>query len=68
MQANLTKHDMILNEIMAFTGTVVSIAEMKNVSVQDRANAIFLAEGLLHKVMIGYIREAADTALTCSSN
>ena len=68
MQAVVTKHDMILGDIMTFTGVVVSIAEMKNVSVQDRANAIFLAEKILHKVMIGYIRETTDNALTCSSN
>ena len=68
MQAVVTKHDMVLHEIMEFTGAVVSIAQMQGVSNMDKANAILLAERVLHKVMIGYIRETTDNALTCSSN
>jgi hypothetical protein len=62
------KSDMVLAEIMEFTGTVVSIAQMQGVSNMDKANAIFVAEKILHKVMLNYMSEVADNAMSCSSN
>jgi hypothetical protein len=63
-----TKSDMVLAEIMEFTGTVVSIAQMQGVGNMDKANAIFLAEKVLQKVMMNYIVETAEKVLSPSAN
>ncbi len=68
MQAVITKHDLVLHEIMEFTGTVVGIAQMQGVSNIEKADAIFVAEKILHKVMLNYMSEVADNAMACSDN
>ena len=68
MIAVQTKHDMMLNEIMEFTGAVVSIAQMPGVDVVDKANAILLAEQVFHKIIMDNMSNMARTAVACSSN
>ncbi len=63
-----TKSDLVLAEIMEFTGTVVTIAQMQGVGNMDKANAIFLAEKVLQKVMMNYIGETAEKVLSPSAN
>jgi len=63
-----TKSDLVLAEIMEFTGTVVTIAQMEKMSNTDKANAIFWAEKVLQKVMMNYIGETAEKVLSPSTN
>jgi hypothetical protein len=63
-----TKSDLVLAEIMEFTGTVVTIAQMQGVANMDKANAIFLAEKVLQKVVMNYIGETAEKVLSPSAN
>lgn len=52
MITNLTEHDKMMAEIIAFTETVVGVAEMRTVPVKVRAEAIIMAEKIFHKVIM----------------
>ncbi len=63
-----TEHDLVMDDIMAFTGAIVAIAEMKNVHVRDKANAIYLAETVFHKMIMNKIVEKCVNKSIPSAN
>lgn len=68
MQAIATEHEKMMAEIMAFTSTVVGVAEMKTVSTQVRAEAIFMAEQIFHKVIMDKMLEKCVEKSTPCNN
>lgn len=57
MRAAATEYDMMMADIMAFTQTVVGVAEMRNVPANVRAEAIFMAEKIFHKLIMNKLLE-----------
>ena len=63
-----TESDKMLASIMDFTATVVGIASIKNVENSVKAEAIFVAEKLLHKIVMDKIVEkCAKTSTPCQN-
>lgn len=63
-----TQHDLMFDSIMEFTGTVVAIAEMSGVHVRDKADAIFMAEKIFHKIVMDKIVEkCVKTSTPCQN-
>lgn len=52
MRIAATEHDKVMAEIMAFTETIVGVAEMRDIPPVVRADTILLAEELFHKVIM----------------
>jgi len=52
MTTNLTEHDLMMAEIIAFTQTVVGVAEMRTVPASVRAEAIMMAERIFHGLVM----------------
>lgn len=68
MQAIATEHDKMMAEIMDFTQTVVGVTEMKNVPVQVKAEAIFMAEQIFHKlIMSKMIEKCVEKSTPCNN-
>ena len=66
MIALQTEHEKIMAEIMSFTGMVVKISDMLDVPVQLRAQAIFEAEKILHRVIMNkMVEKCAKQAEPC---
>jgi len=68
MIAVKTQHDLMLDAIMEFTGAVVAISEMPGIHARDKANAIFLAEKILHKIIMDKIVEKCEKTSTPCQN
>lgn len=68
MQAVATEHEKMMAEIMAFTSTVVGVAEMKTVPTQVRAEAIVMAEQIFHKVIMDKMLEKCVEKSTPCNN
>ena len=52
-----TESEKILAEIMGFTNTIVGIASMVDIENPVKAQAIFMAEQMLHQVIMDKIVE-----------
>lgn len=68
MVISQTEHDLMMGDIMAFTGAILAIAEMKNVHVRDKANAIYLAESVFHKMIMDKMIEKCESKAIPSTN
>jgi hypothetical protein len=68
MIAVKTQHDLMLDAIMEFTGAVVVIAQMPGIHVKEKAEAIFLAEKVLHKIIMDKIVERCEKTSTPCQN
>lgn len=68
MKAVATEHDKMMLEIMEFTKVVVGVAEMRDVSVNIRAEAIFMAEKLFHKMIMDKMLEKCVEKSTPCNN
>lgn len=65
MKAVLTEHQKVLAEIIAFTDTVIRIAET-NLPSSVRAKAIFKAEQILHsRLMDKLTTKCAEKSVPC---
>lgn len=66
MIAVQTEHEKVMTDIMSFTGIVVKITDMLDVPVSLRAQAIFEAEKVLHKVIMDrMVAKCAKQAEPC---
>lgn len=63
-----TERDNVLADIMDFTATVVGIATMNGVENPVKAKAIFMAEQMLHQVIMDKIVEKCVESTTPSEN
>lgn len=68
MDRNVTQSELVMRDIMEFTQTVVGIAEMREVANPIRAQAIFLAEKVLHKMIMDSILEKCCDMAVPSEN
>lgn len=68
MIAMPSESDVIMAEIMEFTTTVVGVAELKDVQTHIKAKAIFMAEQILHKIIMNKIVEKCVESTTPSAN
>ena len=68
MQAVPTEHDKMMLEIMEFTQTVVGVAEMRDVPATVRAEAIFMAEKIFHKMIMNKMLEKCVEKSTPCNN
>lgn len=68
MKAVVTEHEQMMLDIMDFTSMVVGIAEMKDISADIRANAIFVVEQAFHRVIMEKIVEKCVEKATPSTN
>ena len=63
-----TESEKMMAEIMSFTGVVVKISDMLDVPVQLRAQAIFEAERVLHRVIMNkMVEKCAAKAIPCEN-
>lgn len=68
MKAVPTEHDKMMLEIMEFTKVVVGVAEMRDVSVNIRAEAILMAEKLFHKmIMEKMVEKCVEKSTPCNN-
>lgn len=68
MTISKTEYELVMDDIMAFTSTIVGIAELRNIPVADRANAIYLAEGIFHKVLMDKMIKKCESKAIPSTN
>jgi len=68
MIASATEHDKMMAEIIQFTSTVVGVAEMRDVPAKIRAEAIFMAEKIFHKVVMSKMLEKCVEKSTPCNN
>lgn len=68
MKIAATEHDKMMLEIMEFTQTVVGVAEMRDVPATVRAEAIFMAEKIFHKlIMSKMIEKCVEKSTPCNN-
>ena len=68
MKLAATEHDKMMAEIMAFTSTVVGVAEMRSVPAQVRAEAIVMAEQIFHKVIMSkMVEKCVEKSTPCNN-
>jgi hypothetical protein len=68
MTTNLTEHDLMMAEIIAFTQTVVGVAEMRTVPASVRAEAIMMAERIFHGlVMKKMLEKCVEKSIPCNN-
>jgi len=68
MTTNLTEHDKMMAEIIAFTQTVVGVAEMRTVSATVRAEAIVMAERIFHGlIMKKMLEKCVEKSTPCNN-
>jgi len=68
MTTNLTEHDKMMAEIIAFTQTVVGVAEMRTVPASVRAEAIVMAERIFHKtIMNKMLEKCVEKSIPCNN-
>ena len=68
MTTNLTEHDKMMAEIIAFTQTVVGVAEMRTVPASVRAEAIMMAERIFHGlVMKKMLEKCVEKSIPCNN-
>lgn len=68
MKLAITEHDKMMAEIMAFTGTVVGIAEMRNIPASVRVEAIMMAEKIFHKVIMSkMVEKCVEKSTPCNN-
>lgn len=63
-----TEHDKMMVEIMEFTKTIVCLSGLQSVNVHDKAQAIFLAEKLFHKIVMDKIVTKCENISTPCQN
>ena len=68
MTISKTEHDHMMDDIMAFTTAIVGIAELRNVAVADRANAIYMAENVFHKILMDKMIKKCESKAIPSTN
>jgi hypothetical protein len=68
MTTNLTDHDKMMAEIIAYTETIVGVAEMRTVPAKVRAEAIMLAERIFHRAIMSKILEKCVEKSTPCNN
>jgi hypothetical protein len=63
-----TEHDKMMAEIMAFTQTVVGVAEMRTVPATVRAEAIMMAERIFHGlIMKKMLEKCVEKSIPCNN-
>jgi hypothetical protein len=68
MTTNLTEHDKMMAEIIAFTQTVVGVAEMRTVPATVRAEAIVMAERIFHGlIMKKMLEKCVEKSTPCNN-
>lgn len=68
MKIAATEHDKMMVDIMDFTSMVVGIAEMKDVEAAVRAEAIFMAEQVFHKmIMSKMVEKCVEKSIPCNN-
>lgn len=68
MQRVMTEHEEMMVNVMQFTSAIVVLAEMRDVPPRDRAEAIFMAEQIFHKmIMDRMIEKCANNAVPCNN-
>ncbi len=68
MTTNLTEHDKMMAEIIAFTQTVVGVAEMRTVPATVRAEAIVMAERIFHGlIMKKMLEKCVEKSIPCNN-
>ncbi len=68
MTTNLTEHDKMMAEIIAFTQTVVGVAEMRTVPASLRAEAIVMAERIFHGlIMKKMLEKCVEKSIPCNN-
>jgi len=68
MTTSLTEHDKMMAEIMAFTQTVVGVAEMRTVPTTVRAEAIVMAERIFHGlIMKKMLEKCVEKSTPCNN-
>jgi hypothetical protein len=68
MTNNLTEHDKMMAEIIAFTQTVVGVAEMRTVPAKVRAEAIVMAERIFHGlIMKKMLEKCVEKSTPCNN-
>ena len=68
MKLAATEHDKMMAEIMAFTQTIVGVAEMKNVPAPVRVEAIMMAEQIFHKVIMSkMVEKCVEKSTPCNN-
>lgn len=68
MQVIATEHDKMMAEIMEFTQTVVGVAEMRDVPATVRAEAIFMAEKIFHKMIMNkMVEKCVEKSTPCNN-
>ena len=68
MQAVPTEHDKMMLEIMEFTQTVVGVAEMRDIPATVRAEAIFMAEKIFHKMIMNkMVEKCVEKSTPCNN-
>ena len=68
MTAVQTESEKILAEIMVFTNTIVGIASMVDIENSVKAQAIFMAEQILHQIIVDKIVEkCVEKSIPCNN-
>lgn len=68
MTTNLTEHDKMMAEIIAFTQTIVGVAEMRTVPATVRAEAIVMAERIFHGlIMKKMLEKCVEKSTPCNN-
>ena len=64
----MTEYDKMMLEIMDFTQVIVGVAEMRDIHANVRAEAIFMAEKLFHKMIMNKMAEKCVEKSTPCNN